>query len=291
MQSISAHHATSEVPASGEAIAEPTSLAREMSTVRMQLEGRSIRITLSTLDTADSSCIVVSELRMPRPDRTLLIIFLLSLGFGVMHRAVYLAGLDPVGYQPTNPESFQQAMRAIVRHRGANRRSATSAAVVMLVLGVAVYLSGTEFFMDWEEGLGGSRNNVQSAALIGGLMAAIAAAVHSSHPNRSWLGSIAHGLAGIVVGASTAWFVCISLGALIGTMFLATVGLLILVVNGPTWSLADMLFEPIAYGGVLGVIPALWGMWSGCQAALKGQPVHKTVFDKTKTMIDDACKR
>jgi hypothetical protein len=215
----------------GEATGEKTdsleSFAANLSRVRWERGARSIDLTVSTpgnrplggAPASDPGEVVIWNLPMARPDRILMIAALLLSGFGLLHHTMYRVGQKPIGFQPTSTESFRRAMMAVFRYLKAYRHTGVAIAGITLLLALSTYLSGTELFMDWQERRAGGRWQVHTASIIGASLASLASAIYLMKPGRSVLGTLSHGLGGLIVGATTAWVTFFAFCPFIGVRF------------------------------------------------------------------------
>lgn len=269
--------------------------ASRISRVRWERGARSIDLTMSTpgdrplggLSGFDPREIVIWNLPMARPGRMLMIVALSLTGFGLLHHTMYRVGQPRVGFRPTSSESFRRAMMAAFRHLKTSRHTGIAIAGVTLVLALSIYLSGNEFWMDWQERRWGGRWQVYVGSLVGASFALLAAAVYLMKPTRSGWGALVHGIGGLIVGASTAWFTFCAFWLLVGVF----IGLLTVVVGTLAWVAGGAVRMPRddgpieaflkcvqwcgAFGAIVGSFFGIRGLSVGWRAAINGSSVHK----------------
>jgi len=295
--------AMNEGPSLGSATLSVEDFAANLTKVRWKRGARSIDLTVSTpgirpLGDAPASgpgVVVIWNLPMARPDRILMIAALLLSGLGLLHHTMYRVGQKPVGWKPTSSESFRRAMMAAFRHQKAYRHTGVAIAGITLLLALSTYLSGTEVFMDWQERRAGGRWQVHTASIIGASLASLASAIYLMKPGRSVLGTLSHGLGGLIVGATTAWITFFAFCPFIGVRFeffgavvLGTLGGIVAWVGNGSGALDGFLIGfgfLVVYGIFGGCLFAIRGLFVGWRTAVDEYSVHEATMNMVCTLV------
>jgi hypothetical protein len=233
---------------------------------------------------------VVWEIAMARPDRTILMTILISLGLGMLHYVMHRASLEPVGFRPTTSDSFRRAMAQAFRHLIANRRTMLVTATVTSVLAMCVFVTGSEWFMDWDEGSYGGRWEVHTSAVLGGFFAALAGSVQLSEPKKSIFGTVVYSLSGMTVGATSVFLLFVVLfgiiGCIIGIFIVLPYCVLFDSINAVS-NFVESIEIFLAVGAAFGPLFAIGGIFSGMKAGLKQTSVHVAAFEAVGKMMDN----
>jgi hypothetical protein len=186
-------------------------------------------------------------------------------------------------------------MMAAFRHLKASRHTGIAIAGVTLVLALSTFLSGTEFLMDWQERRWGGRWQVYVASLVGASFAILAGAIYLMKPTRSGWGALVHGIGGLIVGSSTAWFTFWAISLFMGVLFgvlMAILGTIVWLVRGEGGPIVGFLAGVQCcgvFGAIVGCLFAIPGLFVGWRTAIDGSSVHKACSEIINDYMQKYC--